>query len=50
MGLIFGTALAVTEGAPNSAFEDPGALAAGAFILGNLGMTKLKAIIQSQRK
>jgi len=49
-GTEFGTALAVTEGSPNSAFDDPGAIAAGAFILGNIGMTKLKAIIQSQVK
>jgi type IV pilus assembly protein PilQ len=46
-GTIFKTDLAVTEGAANSTYEDPGALAGGAFILGNLGMTKLKAIIQS---
>ena len=46
-GSTFPANLAVTEGAPNTAFTDPGALAGGAFILGNLGMTKLKAIIQS---
>jgi len=46
-GSTFPANLAVTEGAPNTTFTDPGALAGGAFILGNLGMTKLKAIIQS---